>query len=160
MASGVQKETRKLPPQLMQTIDHTIEVLDSLLRGELSAVETYSQAIHKFPASSAQAQLEEMRTEHLDSVEILRELISELGGDPSTDSGAWGSLAKTVEGVAAVFGDSLAISALKQGEEHGIGEYEDALADKGLDPDVREVIRDQLLPPLRDHVLDLESLSS
>ncbi|MES2466445.1 MAG: DUF2383 domain-containing protein [Verrucomicrobiota bacterium] len=144
----------------MQTIDHTIEVLGSLLRGELSAVETYSQAIHKFPGSSARSQLEEMRTEHLDSVEILRELISELGGDPPTDSGAWGTVAKTVEGVATVIGDSMAISALQQGEEHGIGEYEDALADNGLNSEVKEVIRDQLLPPLRDHLHDLESLSS
>ena len=144
----------------MQTIDHTIEVLDSLLRGELSAVETYSQAIHKFPDSAAHGKLQDIRADHLESVETLREIITDLGGNPSTDSGAWGGFAKSVEGVAAVFGDSLAMSALKQGEEHGIGEYEDALADKGLDSEVKAVIREDLLPPLRDHLVDLESLTS
>ena len=78
----------------MQTIDHTIEVLDSLLRGELSAIETYSHAIHKFPGSPAHAELEAMRDDHLESVETLRELITDLGGDPSTTSGAWGGFAK------------------------------------------------------------------
>ncbi len=144
----------------MQTIDHAIEVLDSLLRGELSAVETYSQAIHKFPDSAAHGKLQDIRADHLESVETLREIIADLGGNPSTDSGAWGGFAKSVEGVAAVFGDSLAMSALKQGEEHGIGEYEDALADKGLDSEVKAVIREDLLPPLRVHLVDLKALTS
>lgn len=144
----------------MQTIDHTIEVLDSLLRGELSAVETYSHAIHRFPDSPAHTGLLGMRTDHLESVEILRELISELGGNPSTQSGAWGGFAKTVESAAALFGDSSAMSALKQGEDHGINEYEEALADKALDPEVKAVIREQLLPPLSGHIMDLETLTS
>ena len=144
----------------MQTIDHTIEVLDSLLRGELSAVETYSHAIHRFPDSPAHAELLGMRTDHLESVKILRELISELGGNPSTQSGAWGGFAKTVESAAALFGDSSAMSALKQGEDHGISEYEEALADKGLDPEVKAVIREQLLPPLSGHIMNLVDLTS
>lgn len=144
----------------MQTIDHTIEVLDSLLRGELSAIETYSQAIHKFPDSAAHAKLQAMRSDHLESVETLREMITDLGGDPSTDSGPWGGFAKSVEGAAALFGDSAAMAALKQGEEHGIGEYEDALTDRDLDSEIKEVIREELLPPLREHIVDLESLTS
>jgi demethoxyubiquinone hydroxylase (CLK1/Coq7/Cat5 family) len=144
----------------MQTIDHTIEVLDSLLRGELSAVETYSHTIHRFPGSPAHAKLLKMRTDHLESVEILRELISELGGNPSTSSGAWGGFAKAVESAAALFGDSSAMAALKQGEDHGIGEYEDALADKALDPEVKDLIREQLLPPLSAHILALEALTA
>lgn len=143
----------------MQITDHTIEVLDSLLRGELSAIETYSQAIHKFPGSTAENDLQDMRTDHLDSVETLRELITDLGGNPSTDSGAWGGFAKSVESVAALFGDSSAMAALKQGEEHGISEYEDALEDKSIDSEVKEVIREELLPPLREHILTLESLT-
>ena len=160
MACALQRMSGQPLPNHMQTIDHTIEVLDSLLRGELSAVETYSQAIHKFPDSAAQAKLESMRSDHLESVETLREIITDLGGDPSTNSGAWGGFAKSVESVAAAFCESLAMSALKQGEEHGIGEYEDALADKGLDAEVKAVIREDLLPPLRDHLEDLEAFTS
>lgn len=144
----------------MQTTDHTMKVLNSLLRGELSAIETYSQAIHKFPDFADHGKLERMRADHLESAETLREIITDLGGDPSTDSGAWGGFAKTVESVASAFGDSPAMSALKQGEEHGIGEYEDALSDKGVDSEVKAVIRDDLLPPLREHIVDLEVLTS
>ena len=100
-----------------------------------------------------------MRSDHLESVETLRELISDLGGTPSTDSGLWGGFAKSVEGVVALFGDSPAMSALKQGEEHGVNEYEEALEDTAVDAEVKEVIRDELLPPLREHILALESLT-
>ncbi len=143
----------------MKTTDATIEVLDSLLRGELSAIETYSHVIHKFPGSTAENDLEDMRTDHLDSVQTLRELISDLGGNPSTDSGPWGGFARAVESFAALFGDSSAMSALKQGEEHGISEYEDALQNDAVDSEVKQVIKEELLPPLQEHVLTLQSLT-
>ena len=147
------------PPILMQTSDHSIEGLDALLRGEISAIETYSHAIHKFPGSTAESDLQDMRSDHLDSVETLRELITDLGGNPSTDSGPWGGFAKTVENVAALFGDSSAMAALQQGEEHGVSEYEEALEDKSIDAEIKEVIRDELLPPLREHIATLQSLT-
>ena len=146
-------------PLPMSTIDHTIEVLNSLLRGELSAVETYSQAIHKFPGSPAENDLQDLRSDHLESVETLRELILELGGIPSTDSGPWGGFAKSVESIASLFGETSAISALKQGEEHGINEYEDVLEDKSVDAEVKELIIEDLLPPLRKHLRVLDSLT-
>ena len=40
------------------------------------------------------------------------------------------------------------------------GEYEDALADQKLEIEVKEVIRGELRPPLREHVVDLKYVSS
>ncbi|MES2709074.1 MAG: DUF2383 domain-containing protein [Verrucomicrobiota bacterium] len=143
----------------MTSTDSTTEILNALLRGELSAIETYSTAIHKFPVTDAVAVLEHMRSDHLASVSTLRALITGRGGKPSTDSGAWGNFAKAVESTASLFGPTSAISALKQGEKHGIGEYEEALEDDSVPGDVKQVLRDKLLPPLQRHLLNLESLS-
>lgn len=144
----------------MQTIDRTTEILFSLLRGELSAVETYSQAIHKFPESPSVGGLEGIRADHLDSVHVLRGLIQARGEHPPTDSGVWGGFAKAVEGVAAMFGDSSARAALLQGEKHGINDYEAVLADDHVAPEVKTPIREKLLPALRRHLITLESLIS
>ncbi len=100
-----------------------------------------------------------MRSDHLASVSTLRALITGLGGDPSTDSGAWGNFAKAVESAASLFGATSAISALKQGEKHGIGEYEEAMEENSVPLDIKQVLREKLLPPLQRHLLNLESLS-
>lgn len=133
--------------------------LDSLLRGELSAIETYSQAIHKFPDAAFRDDLHSIRSEHQNNVGILRRLISGNAGDPPTSSGAWGAFAKAVEGTAAALSDQLALKALKEGEEHGISEYEEALEkEEGLDAEARAAIRAELLPSLREHVTLLEAV--
>ena len=51
------------------------------------------------------------------------------------------------------------MAALQQGEEHGVSEYEEALEDKSIDAEIKEVIRDELLPPLREHIATLQSLT-
>lgn len=144
----------------MTSTDNTVDTLNCLLRGELSAIETYSQAIHKLSGSGPHPLLATMRSEHQQSVGILRRLIKERGGDPVTDSGVWGVFAKAVEGAAVAMGTGPAVAALKQGEEHGMKEYEDALKDENLDPAVREAIRNELLPALERHLLNLVSITS
>lgn len=137
------------------TVSRTTEVLNSLLRGELSAIETYSQAIHKFPEVGAVQVLERIRRDHLHSVSTLRDLIHRDGGDPSTDSGAWGTFAKAVESAASLLGHNSAIAALRQGEKYGLGEYESALEDSNLPGDVRQTLRG-LYEPLQRHLRYLE----
>ena len=136
----------------MNTTEHTNGILDSLLRGELSAIETYGHAIHKFTESPLDSVLREIRREHISSAQSLRELIHQRGGEPSTSSGSWGNLAGTVETVAAWFGEDSALAALQQGEKHGIREYHEVLLDHNVDHMVKDAIRDRLLPPLHRHV--------
>jgi demethoxyubiquinone hydroxylase (CLK1/Coq7/Cat5 family) len=155
MASALQESSQTQSSSAMQTTDPTTEALDSLLRGELSAIETYSHVIHKFPESTAAASLQGIRSEHLHSVETLRSLILGNGGDPSTDSGAWGGFAGAVEALAALFGDNSAIAMLRQGEEHGINQYNKALEDPEVSPAAKEAIRNGLLPALHGHLKTL-----
>jgi hypothetical protein len=101
----------------------TLKQLDSFLRGELSAVETYRQAIEKITDPSTNAKLTECLSSHQQRVTLLTEAIRKLGGTPSTTSGPWGAFAKLVEGGAKVFGEHAAIAALEEGEDHGLADY-------------------------------------
>src|SRR3712207_9038667 len=67
--------------------------LNSLLRGEISAAETYRMAIDKVADSNQAANaglLREIQEEHGRAAQGLRDRIRELGGEASDSSGAWG----------------------------------------------------------------------
>ena len=144
----------------MNATHECIDVCNSLLRGELSAIETYSQAIAKFDSDPARSTLEDIRFDHEASASRLRDHLAEMGAEPATDSGAWGEFAKAVEGSAKVFGDSAALTALEKGEEHGINEYEEALRNPDVMDEIKTVIRTRLLPSLTEHIATLKRLKS
>ncbi len=137
-----------------------IDVCNSLLRGELSAVETYTQAIEKAGAHESAPVLEDLRADHERSAAVLREHLVGMGAEPSESSGVWGAFAKAVEGTAKVFGESTALSALEAGEEHGISEYRDALKNDGVMEDIKTEIQSTLLPRLEDHLSILKGLQA
>ncbi len=123
---------------------NNVETLNDLLRGEISAVETYRQAIDKLSASPSRVELEQCKRSHELRVGQLREQVVRLGGQPVQGSGAWGSFAKLVEGGAKVFGEKAAIAALEEGEDHGLKLYRDDMAK--LDSVMRVLIERDLLP--------------
>jgi uncharacterized protein (TIGR02284 family) len=140
------------------TVDRCLDQLNSLLRGEFSAAETYKQAIGKVGdehASDATA-LRAIAHEHGEHAQALRDEIRRLGGEADDSSGAWGAWAKTVEGTAKLFGDSSALKALKEGEEHGLKEYEEALED--VDELARVLFMTRLLPAQRRHITALDGM--
>jgi uncharacterized protein (TIGR02284 family) len=139
------------------SVDRTIDQLNSLLRGEISAVETYEQAITKVDdehASDATA-LRAIAQEHGEHAQALREEIRRLGGEADDSSGAWGAWAKTVEGTAKLFGDTSALKALKEGEEHGLKDYEDA---DDIDETARGLIMTRLIPAQQRHIETLDGM--
>ena len=101
-----------------------IDQLNSFLRGELSAVETYMQCIESVSDQAVVTQLQLLRSSHRRRADILALRIRELGGTPSTTSGIWGGFAKLIEGSAGVIGEKAAIAALEEGEDHGLADYE------------------------------------
>lgn len=122
-----------------------IDQLNSFLRGEISAVETYDQAIKKLADEPALAEsLRACRASHDRRVNALRSEIRRLGGDPAEGSGVWGAFAKAVEGGAKVFGKSAAIAALEEGEDHGRDDYLGDL--EKLTPAIKSFVQTQLVP--------------
>ena len=127
-----------------QNVD-TVKTLNELLRGELSAVETYEQAMSLLEADTrAQDDLRECQTSHRDRVLRLRAEILSRGAQPSKASGPWGMFAKAIEASAKVIGPRMAITALEAGEEHGLREYGGALAK--LDISARHTVSLDLYP--------------
>jgi len=142
----------------MRATEKGIDCLNSLLRCELAATETYQQALAKVGEEPGAAELRRLHVEHREAANTLRKHIHEHGGKPVQGSGCWGTWAKTVEGAAKLFGDTAALKALKEGEEHGVKDYEKALTDEDLPADCKTLIRTQLLTQTQAHIPVLDRL--
>jgi uncharacterized protein (TIGR02284 family) len=136
--------------QTDSTRTHTVDQLNSFLRGELSAAETYRQALEKLPQSRHRLTFEHCARSHQERAELLSREVRRLGGEPSTTSGAWGTFAKLVATSARAFGETAAIKALEEGEDHGRDDYQRDL--NNLELDSRTLIVQKVLPEqLRTH---------
>ena len=137
--------------------DNAPDLLNSLLRGELAATETYQQALPKLEGTPGYEELRHIHKEHREAANTLRQHVHKVEGRPDQGSGAWGAFAKAVEGTAKAFGVDAALKALKEEEEHGIKEYEEGL-NNGLPPECRNLIETTLLPQTRTHISTLDRL--
>jgi len=124
-------------------LSQSVDLLNSLVRGEIAAVETYDQAIEKY-GDPLIPELRENRNCHHDRIAVLSARVRALGGTPSTSSGAWGVVAGVAQGGAKLLGKQAAISNLESGEDHGLEEYREAI-DK-LDPGSASILLNDLLP--------------
>lgn len=124
--------------------EQDIDQLNSFLRGELSAVETYQQCIDKISDGNIVAQLRSLQDSHRRRAELLTDRVRMLGGKPAQGSGVWGSFAKVAEGSAKLFGESAAVSALEEGEDHGRDDYRRDV--EKLSPTERHFIEAEILP--------------
>lgn len=118
--------------------------LNSFLRGEISAVETYKQALEKVKDPAIRSQLQSCEQDHEQRVELLRERITSLGGKPDQSSGAWGVWAKLVQGGSDLLGDKTALKTLEEGEDHGLDDYRKDLDE--LDSETRTWVESAILP--------------
>ncbi len=136
----------------MENRQSEVEPLNRLLRGELSAVETYQLALEHVSDAQTAEQLERISTEHLQAIGLLREHIREFGGIADETSGSWGLFAQTVEGTASVFGQKAALKALKEGEEHGLKEYKAIMSDPSLRPELKQILAERLQLRQKEHI--------
>jgi len=138
-----------------------VDDLNKCLRGELSAVETYRQALDKardddrFGAEVQQ--LSRILEDHRNAVSRLRSIIAQMGGTPSEDSGAWGAWSKTVMGAAKLFGDTAALKALKEGEESGLKDYQNVTGGGNAPAALRSDIA-ALVSKNQEHISTLDRL--
>ena len=125
----------------------TINQLNSFLRGELSAAETYRLALARLEQSEFRPTLVQCSRSHEQRARLLTEAILGRGGEPADSSGAWGSLVRMIERSAAAISESAAIAALEEGEDHGRDDY---LRDiDSLEPSARQLVEFAILPEQR-----------
>lgn len=133
------------------TNEQTVKELNDLLAGELSAIETYTQALDKVGGDfSARVDLEQCRAAHQERARTLSDSVTRLGGSPTHSSGMWGTFAKMIQSGAKVLGHGATIAALEEGEDHGVRHYRKAV--EKLDPDTSKMVAADLLPSqIRTH---------
>ncbi|MDY7232432.1 DUF2383 domain-containing protein [Hyalangium rubrum] len=127
----------------MAQTDKSVDALNSFLQGEISAVETYRQAIGHV-SDAHRTVLETCQQDHEQRVEALRDRISRLGGTPVEGSGPWGVFAKLVQAGADSLGEKAAIQALEEGEDHGLADYQRDMDQ--VHGEARRFVRMELLP--------------
>lgn len=134
----------------------TLTFLNTLLRGELSAVETYELALRQFAFDQdTTARLRACLRSHLRRSEALRRAVCRQGGLPSELCGIWGSLARVLELPARARSPASAIEALHRGETYARRDYE-AGADQGtLAPPARDLVWTRLAPEQRQTLATL-----
>lgn len=155
-------QTASNPGALNPHTGEEVQTLNSLLKGELSALDTYAQAIQKVgDHPDILNVLQNARMSHEMRSRKLTQRILDLGGQPATSAGAWGAVAKMIEGGAKLFGDKAAIAALEEGEDKGLKDYENALAK--LTGSTAGMIQNELLPEQRrthDAISSLKKMMS
>jgi uncharacterized protein (TIGR02284 family) len=125
----------------------TIDQLNSFLRGELSAAETYRLALERLEQSEFRPTLVQCSRSHEERARLLTEAILGRGGEPADTSGAWGSLVRMLERSAAAISESAAVAVLEEGEDHGRDDYLRDL--DSLEPTARQLVEFAILPEQR-----------
>jgi hypothetical protein len=128
----------------MRDDSNTIDLLNTLLRSELAAVESYRRGIEQLDSTLYHGTLLHCCCSHEDRAEVLRQEILARGGVPVQDSGLWPTVSRFGEFESILFGDSVAISALSRGENDGQDDYRAVL--ERLEPDVRELVESAIIP--------------
>lgn len=125
----------------------TISQLNSFLRGELSAAETYRLALERLEQSEHRPTLVQCSRSHEERARLLTEAVLGRGGEPAESSGAWGSLVRMLERSAVAISESAAVAVLEEGEDHGRDDYLRDL--DNLEPTARQLVEFAILPEQR-----------
>src|SRR5438105_3081717 len=99
-----------------QASSEVIDQLRSFCRGELSAVDTYRQALSSGPFPNITDVLRSCLASHERRVVLLRDKILELGGLAPPSAGAWGALVLLLGGAANAISEKATIAVLEEGE--------------------------------------------
>jgi hypothetical protein len=128
----------------------TIDQLNSFLRGELSAVESYNLALQRLTNFQHRATLEDCASSHQRRALMLAREVSRRGGSPAQNSGTWGKFVRIFETGSLRIGAKHAVAALEEGEDHGRNDYDRDI--EKLDVDGRSFVAQRLMPEqIRTH---------
>lgn len=120
-----------------------VKQLETYLRDELAAVETYQQCEGVIDDERTRARLDEVKSSHSLRANALTEKLRAEGGTIATKPSAWKPFAELVSQGAAKIGDGAALDVLARGERKGRERYLDDLGD--LSEDARFFVEQHLL---------------
>lgn len=129
---------------ILEEDPESVRELNALLADELSACQTYGQAINKVSDPLIKTDLIRCQESHQQRVLALRERVRDLGAEPVEDAGVWGAVVKLLEGGAAIFGEKATISVLEEEEDRGLRDYRGKM--EKLDLGSQALVAQSLLP--------------
>jgi hypothetical protein len=143
----------------LKSMASSLPTLNSFLRGEMAAVETYRRALVRLSGRGEAGELRACLASHERRVERLRDRVEDLGGTPADEPGPWGAFTRLYETGADVPGDDdgATIAALEEGEDCGLKLYLDDVCK--LDADSRRLVACEILPEqvrTHDYLSDLK----
>ena len=127
-----------------------IEGLNSLLRGELAAVNAWQHALRSAAGRTNVDVPEILRfaAEHQRTVAALQVVVREMGGVPASEAATMGAFA--------LLPDTATVGELLDGERLGLTMYE--AADGTFQGDARDLVTLELIPRQRRHVAQLSDV--
>jgi hypothetical protein len=139
-----------------------VDTLNSVLQASLSAAAAYRHAIHRVErrGQGGAIALRVILDSHARNEEKLRDEIRRLGGVPDEHTGAWGAVARSIEGAASLLGNAAELAALREAELHTLKKGQEALAEGGLETRTEELLRGSVLRDMAKHVELLEALNN
>ncbi len=135
-----------------------VDQMNSLLRGEISAVEAYQMVLEKLDLDPDGLNLHEFLEDHKKAVEYWKEQIDREGAFCDETSGPWGTAVEAFIATAKLLGNNVALLALDEGEAHGLKVYEEVLGSDDLTMGQRAYVRDLLIPKQRKHIALLDEM--
>lgn len=151
--------TEKNPPTAKPRSNETTQ-LDDLVRGEEAAIKAYDEALKDVKDQKQRAKLESIRKDHVTAVSYLSKYVASKEDilEDTESAGAWGTFSKAWVKTRSFTGNTGAVKALSQGEEHGVNEYKEALKDDSLSAELKQEIKTKLLPNQQKHLQELKTL--
>lgn len=132
--------------------------MDDLIRGEMAAVKSYTTVLKDIKDAKERTKLEAIKKDHENAVSKLKSFSPADVLEDTKTAGAWGTFATAWTGGAKLMGNEAALKALTQGEEHGISEYKEALADDNIKTELKQMIKTQFLPKQEEHLKTIKEL--
>ena len=150
-----------LPCPIISKISYSRVDKDSInevLRGEVSAVEAYQQALDTVKEDPEVNRLQEFLADHQSAVSYWKKQVNDQGVVVEASSGPWGTAVEAFVGTAKLFGNNPALKALRRGEEYGLNEYEKLTRDGHLSPTQTSYVRDVLIPNQLRHINSIDAM--
>lgn len=134
------------------------KLVDEICRGEIAAVESYEQVLQKIQGGAEAASLHDFCEDHRKAADFWKGQSLKQNHPPQDTSGAWGKAVHAIVGTSKILGETAALKALKEGEEHGLKEYQDMLASNVITIEQREAIVNEFVPGQKRHIERLTSI--
>lgn len=138
----------------------TNEFLEKIIQREQAAVESYEKVLASYGDDKRLDALRDLSSEHIQAIQYFIDAASKTHDeiDIPGSSGAWGTWAALATTAATHISAMSSLRILKEGEEHGIKLYKEALDSASVATAIKPAISTHFIPQQRRHIEALNSL--